>query len=207
MQEGIYLSWGTAWQSTSFKVKLFVAAGILAIILTSLPYFFNYIERRDGYVINDVLLQHITATDVSIPIFALIWAMGLLTLVRAIQQPGIMILFVWSFILLTIMRMVSICLVPLNAPQHLIPLIDPLSNHFYGGKFLTKDLFFSGHTSIQFLSFLCLQKKSDKVLALISTILVASLVLVQHVHYTIDVLAAPLFTWLSYKAGKWWVGE
>jgi len=82
-----------------------------------------------------------------------------------------------------------------------------LSNHFYGGKFLTKDLFFSGHTSIQFLSFLCLQKKSDKVLALISTILVASLVLVQHVHYTIDVLAAPLFTWLSYKAGKWWVGE
>ncbi len=204
MQEEIYLSWETAWQSTSFKVKLFIAAGAIAIILPSFPHFFNYIERRDGYAINDILLPYIPAIDVSIPIFALIWAIGLLTLVRAIQQPGILIVFVWSFVLVTCMRMTMIYLIPLNPPQHLIPLIDPLSNRAYGGKFLTKDLFFSGHTSIQFLSFLCLQKKSDKALALVSTILVASLVLIQHVHYTIDVLAAPFFTWLAYKGGKWW---
>ncbi|MFX7751990.1 phosphatase PAP2-related protein, partial [Acinetobacter baumannii] len=91
---------------------------------------------------------------------------------------------------------ITISLVPLNPPQGLIPLIDPLTNIFYGGKFISKDLFYSGHTATLFLMSLCLQKQSEKILALIASIAVAVMVLIQHVHYSIDVLAAFPFAYL-----------
>jgi membrane-associated phospholipid phosphatase len=86
----------------------------------------------------------------------------------------------------------------LNAQKGLIILVDPLSNIFYGNTFITKDLFYSGHTSTAFLMFLCLQKKPDKIFAVIATFMIGTLLLVQHVHYTVDVLAAPLFAFFSW---------
>ncbi len=113
-------------------------------------------------------------------------------------KPEIFIVTLYTLILLSITRMLTITFLPLDPPAGLIPLKDPLSSLFYGGPsvFVSKDLFFSGHTSGQFMIFLCLQGKKDKLIALIATILVAVLVLIQHVHYTIDVLAAFVFTYL-----------
>jgi membrane-associated phospholipid phosphatase len=108
--------------------------------------------------------------------------------------------FVWSWVILSVFRMLTISLVPLDPPAGLIGLVDPLSNAFYGPKFITKDLFFSGHTSTVFLLYLCLPGRVDKRLALLITFGVATLLLIQHVHYTLDVLGGFLFGWLS-----WWI--
>ncbi len=88
--------------------------------------------------------------------------------------------------------------------MHLIPLRDPISNLFYGSKntYITKDLFFSGHTSTLCLIFLCLTKKEDKCKALVATFAVGIMVLLQHVHYSMDVLAAPPLTYLVYLIAK-----
>ncbi|HEX3079850.1 MAG TPA: phosphatase PAP2-related protein, partial [Puia sp.] len=64
---------------------------------------------------------------------------------------------------------------------------------------ITHDLFFSGHTTTVFLIFLCLKKKRDRIYALIASILLGIFLLGQHVHYTIDVLAAPIFTYVAYR--------
>jgi membrane-associated phospholipid phosphatase len=93
----------------------------------------------------------------------------------------------------------TITLVPLDPPAGLIPLVDPLSNFFYGDKFVTKDLFFSGHTSSVFLLCLTIPGRTDKKLALIATFIVGFLLLVQHVHYTLDILGGFLFAWIAYK--------
>jgi len=150
---------------------------------------------------HDLVLQAIPATDVSLPTFLIIWGISGLVIVRMIKDPGFALLMLSSFTLLCIARIVSITMVPLNPPDGLIKLKDPLTSMIYGGKdkFITKDLFFSGHTSNMFLMCLCLPKKMDKYLALIATIIVGILVLVQHVHYTIDVLAAFLFTYVIYR--------
>jgi membrane-associated phospholipid phosphatase len=84
----------------------------------------------------------------------------------------------------------------------LIGLVDPISNFFYGEKFVTRDLFFSGHTSTVFLIFLCLPGSRDKKIALAVTIIVGFLLLVQHVHYTLDVLGALLFAWIAYRIAR-----
>ena len=99
--------------------------------------------------------------------------------------------------------MMTITLFPLEPPAGLIGLVDPLSNFFYGhDKFITKDLFFSGHTSTMFLLYFCLVKPVDKRIALLVTVLVACLLLVQHVHYSVDILGGFVFGWFS-----WWLGN
>jgi len=150
----------------------------------------------------DILLDHIPAADVSVSIFFIIWSTAFFTLIRALYQPEIFITFLFAFFFLSITRIITILLVPLAAPANLIPLVDPLSNTFYGGHFITKDLFYSGHVATQFLIFLCLKKTLDKWLTAFSTLTVAILVLVQHVHYSIDVLAAPAFAFICFKIGS-----
>jgi hypothetical protein len=203
MVNGFKERWSYAWQQTSFKKQFSIGIFLLISILAFFPFFFNHIEQRNGYVLNDFLVNAINPANVSIPVFTIIWLMALLTLIRCIQQPAIFLLFLWGFIFLSLSRIISITLVPLNPPIGLIELKDPITNSFYGSKFITKDLFYSGHTSTQFLMFLCLKKKFDKVLTLLSSICIGILVLVQHVHYTLDVVAAPILTYAVFMLAKY----
>ncbi|MES2003431.1 MAG: phosphatase PAP2-related protein [Bacteroidota bacterium] len=200
----IALAWRKAWGNRDFRLKTIIGTILLLVVILSLPYFFAIIERRQGVQFNDWLLGFIPPVDVSLLTFILIWSMTLFLWVRAIQNPAIFLVALCSLVILCYSRIVTISLIPLNPPAGLIPLKDPISSLFYGGPevFITKDLFYSGHTATQFLIFLCLHKKTDKLIALFSTITVAALVLVQHVHYTIDVLAAFVITYFVYLLGK-----
>lgn len=169
----------------------------LSIISLFLNPFFQAIELREGFQINDILLSILPAKDCSEAIFILIWSCVALATIRFLNNPMLFIVFLWSYVLLCLTRIITISLVPLNAPDGLIPLRDPLSNYFYGQVFITKDLFYSGHTATLFLIFLCLEKKRDKLMVLLATAVVGLLLLVQHVHYSMDVLAAPFFAYFN----------
>ncbi|MBC7721933.1 MAG: hypothetical protein H7068_07895 [Pedobacter sp.] len=203
VDESRKLTWTTAWQQKNYRIKLLLGLVLVAITLSFYPLFFDYIEKQNGVVLNDFFLQKLPSKNVSIPIFTIIWSMAALTLYRVFKSPRIALNITWCFLLIIISRIISINLWHLNPPINLIPLIDPISNSFYGGKFITKDLFYSGHTASQFLMFLCLEKKQDKILALTSTILIGVLVLIQHVHYTVDVVTAPFFAYLCFRLAKW----
>jgi hypothetical protein len=190
--------WKTAMSTPGFK-RMLITGLVLALgVLGLLPFFFQYIEKRQGTFLNDVVLTRIGPADVSIPIFGMLWSMAILFIVRSLKDPKIFLSFVYGFGILSLTRMITIFLLPLEPPAGLIPLIDPISNQFYGKSFITKDLFFSGHTAAVWLFFLCFRRRIDKAFALLCSIAVGCLVLVQHVHYTIDVVAAPLFTTLCY---------
>lgn len=194
--------WKSNWQSSDYRKKLIIGLILISFILLSLPFFYQAIEQRNGISFNDYLLAWLPAYDLSLFIFTVIWSMTLLTFSRFKQDPNIFLTFLWGFILINLSRFVSIGLIPLNAPADLIPIHDPISNHFYGPKFITKDLFFSGHTAAMFLMFLCLKKRTDKILALLATIFIGVAVLLQHVHYTMDVVMAPLITYFIWVGSK-----
>jgi membrane-associated phospholipid phosphatase len=194
--------WKINWQSSDYRKKLITGLILISFILLSLPFFYQAIEQRNGISFNDYLLSWLPAYDLSIYIFTVIWSMTLLTFSRFKQDPNIFLTFLWGFILINLSRFVSIGLIPLNAPADLIPIHDPISNQFYGPKFITKDLFFSGHTAAMFLMFLCLKKRTDKILALIATIVIGIAVLLQHVHYTMDVVMAPVITYFLWIGSK-----
>jgi hypothetical protein len=196
------LKWNDTLKDEAFRVKLYIGIALLVTVLISFPFFFQHIELREGEILDDVVLGLLTPRDVSVPIFTIIWSMTILLFIRSIQSPLLFLTFMYGFILLSVSRFMTIYFVPLNPPTDLIPLVDPISNSFYGKSYVTKDLFYSGHTATQCLFFLCFRRKIDRLIALFCTIAVGFLVLVQHVHYTIDVIAAPVFTIICFFIAK-----
>ncbi len=196
------IRWNELIKDDSLRLKLYVGIILVLGVLISFPFFFQHIEMREGEVLNDYVLGWLTARDVSLPIFGIIWATTALFLIRSVQSPYLFLTFMYGFILLSVSRFITIYMVPLNPPDDLIPLIDPISNSFYGKSYVTKDLFYSGHTATQCLFFLCFRRKIDRLMALLCTIAMGILVLIQHVHYTIDVIAAPVFTMICFFVAK-----
>jgi hypothetical protein len=187
------------WNSSTTRFQLITGSTLLAIVLCTMPFFFNSIEKRKGIQLNDLVLDQIPAHNVSVLIFALIWGMAALAFYRAAAKPQMYVTYVWAYSFIMLIRFFTISFVKLDPPAGLIQLTDPLTGIFYGHAQITKDLFFSGHTSTLFLIFLTLEKKWDKALGLFAAIAVAGLLLVQHVHYTLDIIVAPIATYPIYK--------
>ena len=195
-------NWLKAVRNPAFRNKLIPGLILVAAILSSMPVFFQTIEKRNGTQLKDWILHQVPSYNLSVAIFILIWAMGLLALIRSFKDPYIFLVFIWSYVFVTFLRAITITFIPLDPPDGLQNLVDPLSSTFYGRVNITKDLFFSGHISTIFLIFLCLKNKFDKVLTLTATLLLAIMLMLQHIHYAIDIAAAPLFTYISYLIGK-----
>jgi PAP2 superfamily C-terminal len=196
-------NWSVAWNSRAKRYQMLIGTVILAAIIYSLPFFFAHIQKRKGAVLNDWLLARIPPHDVSVFIFGLIGAMALLIIIRAVKDPSIYITYCWTMIFVYLVRFVTLSLVALDPPPGLMPLIDPINSFFAGTIVITKDLFFSGHTATMVMIYLCLEKPTDKRIALIAAIAVACLLLVQHIHYTIDVLAAPVVVYACYRLTRY----
>lgn len=201
--ESIKDNWKEVWSSSFKRNRMILGTLFGLIVVYILPYFFSYIEKRNGATLNDWVLALIPPHNVSVLIFAIIWGMVILILIRAIYNPSIYITYCWAFVLVCLARFASIILVPLDPPVGLIPLTDPLTGIFYGNALIIKDLFFSGHTATLTLVFLCLRKRNDKIIAFCAVIIVAILLLVQHIHYTIDILAAPFITYACYRLARY----
>lgn len=201
--------WRMAWKTPRFSSRLLIALFVFIAILIAFPYFFGFIESRRGYQINDPVLQAIPAMDFSPITFAIIWLVSLWFFIRMVQQPAIALKGIIAINLIFLTRMVTILLLPLEPPPGLVELKDPISNYFYGEEhaFITRDLFFSGHTSTQIMIGLILPGRKEKLMAFLGATSVAILVLIQHIHYTIDIVGAVLFTWLLYKLAQWMVAD
>ena len=184
------------------RTEFIVTILLLAIILFIFPNFLAYVEGRQGVTLADPVLELFNPIDLTWLTFGLIYISLIVAIFSFATKPEILLLALQSYSLLVIFRMMVMYSAPLDAPERLILLNDPFVQFFGSGEVLTKDLFFSGHTATLFLLFLISDKKQLKIIFLISTILVGIAVLLQHVHYTIDVLAAPFFAYSSYKIAK-----
>ena len=193
------MNWKEFIKGKRNRIELAATLILLAVILTLLTNFLNFVESRNGVVLPDPILSLFNPVDLTWLIFAFIYISLIIAIVSLIKDPKRLMFALQVYTLMIIVRIVAMYLLPLNPPEKMIILKDPFVEFFSTGKSLTKDLFFSGHTATLFILFLVSKKKILKTLFLISTIVVAISVLLQHVHYTIDVFAAFSFTYTCYK--------
>ncbi len=193
-------NWKSELTGRKFTVKIFVTISILVIGLIYLTKFLTFIEYRPGIVLPDPVLDNIKSYDLSFFIFVFTYGTVLSGSLLLIDNPRMVFTVLHSYMIILIFRVICLYLVPLEAPKNIIPLHDAiLESSFYSGRLNLKDLFFSGHTAALCLFYFAIEKKTLKYLFLLIVISVGLAIILQHVHYTIDVVLAPLFAWISYK--------
>jgi hypothetical protein len=199
--ESAQSSWPSALKHSRFRLELLTTLALLAFSLFLLSRFLAYVEQRPGVVLPDPVLSIFTPTDVTWITFSVIYAGLALALIHLFSRPSQMLLAFQAYIMLIVLRIMVMALTPLDAPPGLIVLADPFVEFFVGhGSTLTKDLFFSGHTSTLFLLFLVARGRRWKMFFLMCAVVVAFCVLIQHVHYTIDVIIAPGASYCAYRS-------
>lgn len=197
-----------AWKSFFSSQTRLILFLILVLMCLSLVFsftcFMEWNETRFGIVFNDPILKLFKPIDLShvISVFTLIPIfMGLIYIFR---KPDTSVYFLIAAIVICGFRALTMFLLPLEPPVNIIPLSDPvIETLFYGGNVLVKDLFFSGHTANLILIGLIVEQRYIKNLLFIAGFLVGSMVLIQHVHYSIDVLAAPFFSFVTFRISVW----
>lgn len=193
-------NWPEIIKNKRFIVSLVVIVLYLLLIGCISGFLFSIIQSRNGFVITDPILIHLPSIDVSIAIFIVLYLLIVLSVLWILKDPVSLLRGLQAYALLTSLRFICMFLIPLEPPVGLIELRDPVVNLiFYGHTVITKDLFFSGHTSTLFLLFLIVKHEVLRYALLFGSMLIIVLLLIQHVHYTIDVLFALVFAFLSYK--------
>lgn len=192
------MNWKEFLKEKRNRFELVITLFLLAVVLTALANFLNYVEARKGVLLPDPLLNLFNPIDLTWLTFALIYVSLIVAIATLSKNPNRLLFAVQLYTFMVAVRILAMYLLPLQPPEKMIILNDPLVEFFGTGQTLTKDLFFSGHTATLLILFLVSEKKIIKTIFLISTIVVAIAVLLQHVHYTIDVFAAVFFTYTCY---------
>lgn len=197
----LFAEWRQALSNRNFVFSLILSLIGVTAFASVLPYYFiNILLPKPGSPISDPVLNFFTPRDWSIEIFVGIYLATVLSLVFNSTKPYTILVGLQTYVVVNFMRLTSLYLFTLEAPDGIIPLSDPFLTKFaYGQAIFVKDLFFSGHISTLAILFFIENKRVLKWFILISMIAVAVMLAWQRVHYSIDMLAAPLITWIVFR--------
>ena len=180
-----------------FIESFLVATGLLIVSLGFNFIAGTYATARAGAPVGDIILDNI-------PVFNLDWAFVygpvLFWLVMAVvcfREPKTLPFVLKAIALFVIIRSVFVTLTHLGVSSADIP-PDASSNFVkrlaYGGG-----LFFSGHTGLPFLMSLIFKDNIYlRIFCLVAAVFFGVIVLMVHMHYSIDVLAAFFITYTIY---------
>jgi PAP2 superfamily C-terminal len=193
-------AWPAAWARRGFRLRLGLVVLLLLGLLPVVPGFYRFVQARPGQPLADPLLALLPVHDHSTLIFALIYGAIAATLVYLLPRPQRLLQALWAYYFLQLMRMATLWLLPLEPPAALVVLHDPVMDRIFEvtTQPIVRDLFFSGHTATMMLLALAGRGRRWRGAMGLATVVVGLLVLVQRVHYSYDVLAAPFFAWAAY---------
>lgn len=167
--------------------------------LYSYTTFLSWVEHRQGFTFVDPVHTIIGPYDLTWPIFIVLYLALVMAIMWMLKYPEVLFGTLRAYTILVAFRIICMAMLPLDAPETMIPLADPVVQMATGNGTvpLTRDLFFSGHTSILLLVAMAAPTRLSKILFYTSAVFIGIAVILQHVHYTVDVIVAPMAAWLA----------
>ena len=183
-----------------FSGLLFLGASLVLQFFIS-----GYVTRSGSGSVTDIVLSNTRVYDVG-GIF--VWgsiALTLFCIVLVLNNRLNCVPFIMKGIaLFTLIRSVFVSLTHISPfPVHAV--IDSVffNKEVFQGIFTGNDLFFSGHTGLPFLLALMFwENKTLRIIFLSFSVLFAAVVLLGHLHYSIDVLSALFITYTIFDICK-----
>jgi PAP2 superfamily C-terminal len=199
------------WSDLKFNWKRFVSRKnslfelifciVLFIFTTYLfkTYLVIY-EVIPGVRLDDFLLKNIKSVDLSIYVFVILYTVVFYNYLFLFAYPRLLVCFFIFYSTALLIRFTLLSFIHLEAPDFLRYLSDPLLDSItYNGVKITKDLFFSGHMVTIFCCYFAMPNRRIKYIFLACSISLAILLIIQHVHYTIDLLGAYIAVFILYR--------
>jgi PAP2 superfamily C-terminal len=192
-------NWGEALTEKNFGLKYAVNFLVCFAIYMGMTHMLINHRFYPGAMVDDPIFKHITPHNFSVPVFFCTYTGIFAFLYFIIPQPRLFMFAVRAFVLLFAFRLFFIMVMPLLPAPDMIDLRDPFTDNVIGFKGQVRnDLFFSGHVAdLSFFAICCFNKTIRRLLILI-TICAAVMLVWQKVHYTADVVAAPIFSFVVY---------
>jgi len=195
------------WKNEIYNHKhlIFFSLIFLAVALVLNYTAGAYVSRISSVSASDAILDSIPTIDLDFLfiygeafIIFVLFAYPLFFRVRDLHRV------ISQFSLLVLVRSGFICFTHLKVPASALQFSQP---YFMSLLNFQNDLFFSAHTALSFLGFLLFKGEKIRYFFLIASIIMGCVVLLMHVHYTIDVLSAFFITYGTFEIGKWLFGK
>ncbi|MBN1499468.1 MAG: hypothetical protein JW982_04910 [Spirochaetes bacterium] len=190
--------WIDCFKNKNFRIQWIITFLFSVPVTVLLPLVLAFVEKRNGVRLADPVLEILVPVDLSVFIFILLYSLSILGIIHLLHHPCSALLTAQSYLVVLSLRMLCMFLAPLEPPAGIVPLHDFFLEHtFYSGNVNLKDLFFSGHTAIIFLFFVTIENRRLKMVFLAGTSCIGAALMLQHAHYTIDILTAIAASYLS----------
>lgn len=179
-----------------FSVLLVFFVGIL------FSRFLAWNELRPGLVFVDPIFAYYTAKDFSYLISFFTYGSLFLFLFSYAKNLSLLSCFVFAYTGVLLLRFITLFFFPLYVDPWSLYLHDVFLDTFvyaFGG--IQRDLFFSGHVALLSLFLFFSKTPWLRYIFTAVTLLVAAMLLLQKVHFSIDILFAPFFAFLAYYFG------
>ena len=176
-----------------FIICLLIVASCGALFAVFMDYHEPKVDAMKWYF-DDPAFDILPAYDCSAIIFSITYGSLILFALTHFKKHFVLSKLAIAYAIMLIFRVITMTALPLKEPESIIFLDDVFLNTFiYQGE-LNADLFFSGHTGLLFILYFLSEKKWY---FLVLGVTLGILLMIQRVHYSIDVLAAIPFAWLT----------
>lgn len=188
----------------NFLISFFGGLLLLTVSLITQFYISGYTDSLPSTPVTDLILSNIRVYNVD-GIF--VWGSVLLLFVGVyvgLKNINTMPFAMKSISLFVLIRSFFVILTHISSFPTRIAIDSPFFNsEFFNGIFTGNDLFFSGHTGLPFLLALIYWKdKTLRTIFLGFSALFAIVVLMGHIHYSIDVFSAFFITYGIFEICK-----
>ncbi|HTE48751.1 MAG TPA: phosphatase PAP2-related protein [Candidatus Paceibacterota bacterium] len=194
----------TCFTDKNFLISFWGGLLLFATSLVAQFFISGYVNSLPSVPVADLILSNIRVYDVGgIFVYGTVILVLLIVFV-VIRRPNYLPFVMKSVALFTLIRSLFVILTHISIfPTHVVISSDFFNNAVFSGIFSGNDLFFSGHTGLPFLLALMFSKnKTLKTVFLGFSALFAIVVLLGHIHYSIDVLSAYFITYTIFQICK-----